>query len=184
MWVSEEQYQALALADPDNKWELVCGELRSKPGMTARHNELGWRLGFLLQQQLGLSAYQVRVENGRVRRPGSTYYVPDVVVIPTALVLRHKTERPDALEVYDEPLPLIVEVWSPATGATDATDKLNDFRLRGDGEIWLLHGGTRTLTAYRRQPDGNYTETVSSGGLVHPATLPGVVIDLDELFDA
>jgi Uma2 family endonuclease len=80
-------------------------------------------------------------------------------------------------------MPLVVEVWSPSTGDTDVTDKLRECQERGDVEIWLLHPYERTLTAWRRQPDGSYTETHNTGGIVRPASLPGVAIDLDTLFD-
>ncbi len=40
----------------------------------------------------------------------------------------------------------------------------------------------RTLTAEVRQPDGRRVETVHRGGVVRPAFLPGVAIDLDARF--
>jgi hypothetical protein len=46
-----------------------------------------------------------------------------------------------------------------------------------------IHPFDRTLTAWRRQPDGSYTESYYSGGSVQPVALPGVAIDLDTLFD-
>jgi Uma2 family endonuclease len=54
------------------------------------------------------------------------------------------------LEIYDEPLPLVAEVWSPSTGGYDVLAKLPEYRRRGDTEIWLLHPYERTLTAWRR----------------------------------
>lgn len=53
---------------------------------------------------------------------------------------------------------------------------------RGDQEIWCLYPFDRTLTGWRRQPSGTYDETISHGGIVRPASLPGAVINLDELF--
>ena len=81
-------------------------------------------------------------------------------------------------------MPLVVEVWEPPTPEYDAATKLPGYRDRGDREIWHLHPDDRTLTAWRRRPDGGYAEAVSRGGLVRPAFLPGVVIDLDVLFDS
>jgi Uma2 family endonuclease len=72
------------------------------------------------------------------------------------------------LEIYDEPLPLVA--------------KLPEYRRRGDTEIWLLHPYERTLTAWRRQTDGEYIESVYHGGVVLPMALPGVTVDLDALF--
>ena len=52
----------------------------------------------------------------------------------------------------------------------------------GDLEIWLLHPYERTVTAWRRQPDGSYIETVFRGGVVQLHALPDVSVDLDSLF--
>ena len=40
MTISEQTFELVALEDSDELWELVCGHLRAKPGMTARHNDL------------------------------------------------------------------------------------------------------------------------------------------------
>jgi hypothetical protein len=37
------------------------------------------------------------------------------------------------------------------------------------------------LTAWRRQPDGGYTEEIFRSGSVRPVALPDVSIDLDRL---
>jgi Uma2 family endonuclease len=91
-------------------------------------------------------------------------------------------EQPRALDAYAEPLPLVVEIWSPSTGDYDIAGKIPAYQQRGDAEIWFIHPEQRTLTAWRRNPDGDYDETVYRGGLVHPHSLPGVVVDLDALF--
>jgi Uma2 family endonuclease len=92
-------------------------------------------------------------------------------------------ERPTRLEVHQEPLPLVVEVWLPSTGEEDRTEKLPGYQARGDAEIWLLRPQERTLIAAVREPDGSYTEQVYHGGVIRPRALPDATIDLDELFD-
>jgi Uma2 family endonuclease len=178
----EDRYERIALADPEGKWELDCGRLRSKPPMTTAHNQIARVLGFRLQSQLPWDEYVVSVDTGRVRRPTGRYYVPDVAVIPAELVRRALRERPTALEAYGEPLPLVVEVWSPRTGEYDVETKLEQYQQRGDREIWRVHPIERTLTAWRRQPNESYTETVVRGGIIEPVALSGVRIDLDALF--
>lgn len=180
--ITNNAYERLALDEPDRKWELWNGHLREKPGMTYAHNEVAYYLGFMLGTQLDRSAYRVRVDAGRVHRPGSTYFIPDVFVFPTELITP-RLRRDDVLEVYDQPLPLVVEVWSRSTGVYDITEKLAIYRQRGDHEIWLLHPYERTLTAWRRQPDGGYAEDLYRGGIVPVVSLPGVTIDFDALLD-
>jgi Uma2 family endonuclease len=76
----------------------------------------------------------------------------------------------------------VVEVWSPSTADFDVEEKLPEYQRRGDLEIWRLHPYERTLTAWRCQPGGSYTETLFAGGLVHPVAVPGVATDLDALY--
>ncbi len=180
--ISGETYERLALAEPDRKWELRDGVLREKPGMTAAHNWLEVELGFLLMSQLDRSIYHVRIDSGRVRRPGATYFIPDVFVVPTDYVMP-LLDQQNVLEVYDQPLPLVVEVWSRSTGDYDVEEKLAVYRQRGDLEIWRIHPYERTLTTWRRQPDGSSEETMQSEGIIRPSALPGVEIDLAALFD-
>ena len=92
---------------------------------------------------------------------------------------------PDRLwELWDGvPRPLVVEIWSPSTGAYDFETKLQGYGERGEAEIWFIHPYERTLTAWRQQPDGKYVEEICRGGAVPVTSLPGVVVDLDALPD-
>jgi Uma2 family endonuclease len=180
MPVSEQTFLQVALEDPSGHWELHCGALRQKPDMTAPHNRIMSRLSGWLFQQLDLSQFEVRTNSGHVRRSPENYYIPDVSVIPTEFVERQMTSL--ELETYGDPLPLVVEIWSPSTGQYDVTIKLHEYQRRGDLEIWLIHPYDRVLRAWRRQPDGSYTESAHTSGAVQPVALPNVTIDLDALF--
>lgn len=181
MPVSEQTFLQLALEDP-GQWELHCGRLRRKPTMTFEHNRVAFDLAVDLRQQLPRGEFEVRVNMGHVRRSAETYFIPDVVVIPNELTSTLRGRR-DMLEAYDAPLPLVVEVWSPSTGDYDVETKLAEYQRRGDLEIWLMHPFDRALRAWRRGPDGSYTEAHYTGGSVQPIALPNVTIDLDALFD-
>lgn len=181
MPISEAAYRKLALEEVDEQWELHCGVPRRKPGMTAEHNRTAVRLTVELSQQLDRREFDVRCNAGRVRASPQSYYIPDVAVIPIALVQPQLGTR--ALEVYETPLPLVVEIWSPSTGDYDIREKLVEYQRRGDLEIWRIHPFEVTLTAWRRQPDGSYAETTYSTGVVQPVSLPGVTIDFDRLFE-
>lgn len=182
MQVSEQRYIQLALEDPEGNWELVDGCPRKKPFMTWEHGHTARKLTHLLNLQLDLDDWEVVHDSGKVRRNERNYFQPDVCVVPMDLVRRTFT-RPGMFEAYTEPLPLVVEVWSPSTGDYDVTDKLEDHKRRGDLEIWLLHPYERNLRAWRRQPDGSYHETLIQDGTVQPVLLPNVTIDLDRLFE-
>jgi Uma2 family endonuclease len=182
MPVTERTYELVALEDPEGSWELHCGRLREKPGMTASHNQIGIDLALSIMQQADRHEYTVRVDSARTKRSDETYYIPDVFVVPTRLVAP-QLGRSDRLEIYEEPLPFVVEVWSPSTGDYDVDAKLPEYMKRGDYEIWRVHPYERTVTAWQRRADGSYDEIIFRGGTVHLHALPEVVIDLDKLWD-
>jgi Uma2 family endonuclease len=150
--------------------------------MTTEHNDVQRELDWLINSQIDRSRYMVSPGNARVRIPDGDYYVPDICVVSRDLVRRLRAE-PGTFEVYDEPVPLVVEIWSPSTGRGDLETKLPEYRARGDAEIWLIHPYERTLTASRRQPDGSYTDTLHTSGVIEPMALPGISIDIERLFD-
>lgn len=179
--VSEEAYLRLVLEDPSRQWELYDGQLRERPGMTWRHVSTTAYLSHLLQLQLNRDEYEVRINEGRVRRSPANYFIPDILVVPTA-VGREFDDRPSTLAISRAPLPLVIEVWSPSTGGYDIDVKLLEYEAREDAEIWRLHPYEQWLLARRRQPHGTYVETRYTGGTVRVESLPNVVIDLDLLF--
>ncbi|MDQ2652649.1 MAG: Uma2 family endonuclease [Chloroflexota bacterium] len=176
--ITEQEYRDLALEEP--RLELWDGEPREKPTMSMKHEGVAFYLGHSLATQLDRGLFWISVNGGKARISGSTYFIPDVMVVQAELVTPYRDD-PRALAAWSEPLLLVVEVWSPSTDGYDQARKLNAYKERGDQEIWYIHPYERTLTAWRKQPDGSYHEAVYAGGVVPAEALPGVVIDLDEL---
>lgn len=179
--ISEQAYQEIALSDDDRTWELYDGQLVEKPGMSAEHGGIASDLHGTLYTQLNRNEFRVRSNHARLRYTPANHYVPDVVVMPAALE-RALRANPGTLDLYPEPLPLVIEIWSPSTGLFDVATKLAHYRRRGDLEIWRIHPVERTLIAWRRQPDGTYEETLHRGGIIRPEFLPNVAIDFNALF--
>lgn len=183
MPVSEATYEQLALEDDDEQWEFICGQIRKKPPMTHEHNSVMRLLGYAIQSQLGLGKYQVAQNGPRTRRPETSYFVPDVMAIPVS----HFTEPAGTgeLEAFTKPLPFVAEIWSKSTGDYDVETKFDEYKKRGDLEIWRLHPYEKTVTAWRRQPDGSYTETVyfEADGEAPILSLPGVVVKFADIFE-
>lgn len=179
--IDEATYEEIALNEPDVQWELYDGKLRERPGMIWEHGSVISRLARQLLLQLDHRQLELRINEGRVRRPGSIF-IPDLIVVSTSYgeVLGGS---PGKLAVFSDPLPLVVEVWSNSTGDYDVDAKLPVYMQRGDQEIWRIHPYDRTLTAWRRQPDDAYTQTMYRKGPVRPVALPNVTINLDELFE-
>jgi len=180
--VSEEAYLRIARLDREASWELVDGLLREKPGMNTEHNYLAFELGHRIRVQLDDAEYQVRVDSSRVRRSTDRYFIPNVLVVPTAWA-RSRLGKPGTVETFTEPLPFVAEIWSPSTGGYDVDPKLPEHLARGDREVWRVHPYDRTVRAWHRQPDGTYAETDHGPDATIPlAVLPGVTIDLASLF--
>ena len=170
----------ILLADPTYPWEVFDGRLVEKPVMSIEHEYVAHELYDVLRDQLPKADYWVRQNFSRLRRTSRNYLIPDDVVIPLAERERDRS-RWRELAIYDRPIPLVVEVWSPSTGTYDVTFKLAEYRRRGDLEIWFIHPLQRTLTIWRRRDDGEYDTEVVTTGIVRPFTLTGVEIDLDAL---
>jgi Uma2 family endonuclease len=182
MVISEQTFRLVALEDAEGLWELHDGRLVEKPGMGAEHNDAIVRLGLALGPQLDWRTHRLRINMSHVRRSERNYYIPDLCVIPSDR-FHDQLGQPGHLELYEAPLPLVVEAWSPSTGTYDVEGKLLGYQARGDREIWRLHPFERTLTTWRREPDGTYAVEVYRGGVVPVMSLPDVTVDFDRLFD-
>jgi Uma2 family endonuclease len=166
MPVSEQTYEQVALEDPEGQWELVCGRLRSKPPMTHAHNTAGFELA-AIRRATRPGAVRGEGQRGRMG-PHDVSYIPDVIVVPRAATTGLRM-RSDRLESYSEPLPLVVEVWSPSTGDYDVDTKLPGYRARGDLEIWRIEPYGRKLSSSVRGEDGTYVERAFPGGKIRRA---------------
>ncbi len=130
---------------------------------------------------MDLNAFDVRVDNGRVRRTDVTSFIPDVMVLPLRIA-EHLFDTVDTLEAYTEPLTFVPENWSPSTGDYNIDAKFGEYERRGDREIWRVQSFERRVTVWARRPDGEYDERRYDGGVVQLTGLPGVALDLDRLF--
>lgn len=123
MALTAELTQRLATEPSEGTWELVDGQLREKPTMSARHHDVSALIGYYLMDQLDFSQFRVHINGSRLARTVRSYFVPDVAVIPIEF-FPATAENPRALDYYDVPLPLVVEVWPPSTGGYDIDAKL------------------------------------------------------------
>lgn len=180
--ITEEEYVRLVFAEPDRQLELYDGEVREKPPVSWEHGDVALELAYLLRGQIDRRQFRIAVNDWRVRPEPGSIYIPDLVVVPTAYGEEFK-ERPGVLAIFRDPLPLVVEVWSRSTGDYDVNAKLPEYQRRGDQEIWLVHPYERSITAWRRLPDGSYQETTYREGNIEPVALPDVSIALAALFE-
>lgn len=148
--------------------------------MTWDHQVVMIDLACQLRQQFPRHDFRVQAES-RVRRPEATVLQPDVMVIPDDYGDEFRNQ-PGRLAIFSRPLPFVAEVWSVSTGEYDVMAKLPIYMQRGEMEIWLIHPYEKTVTSWRRQPDGTYCSSIHQEGVMRPVVLPDVVIDVVELF--
>jgi Uma2 family endonuclease len=181
MPLTQETFAAVVLEDVDGRWEIVCGKLREKPEMSVGHYLAARVIAHQLDVQLSFDDFQVMHNAGHASVADGDSYIPDLAIVPTAFVERLMTD-PRSFERYDEPLPLVVEIWSPSTGSYDIDRKIPGYKARGDLEIWRLHPYHQSLMIWRRLPEGAYSIAEVSGGTIALHALPEVTIDLDAVF--
>lgn len=178
----DRMLEDLMLTERGRFLEVHHGLLREKStDMSESHHVVVWRFTRQLTPQLDPERFALRINAGRVRRGDDTWYIPDLYVV-SYLTPPSLRDRLDRFEIFDDPLPLVVEVWSPSTGGYDVAGKLPEYMRRGDREIWFVHPIELTVTVWRRRDDGSYAESLHRGGRLELAALPGVSIDLDALF--
>ena len=174
------EFERFVLDHPGKTWELHRGRIREKPSMVVGHERAQYGLMYQLIRQLDEDEFVVRARAGRVAS-ATSLYVPDFFVLPVEQWKAFQGQEA-LFHSYRDPLPLVVEIWSPSTGGYDIDKKLPEYVARGDQEIWRLHPFERTLKVWRRRPDGDYDVVEFTGGSVELHALPGVTIDLDALF--
>jgi Uma2 family endonuclease len=176
--MTEATYREFVLSGVDGAWELHDGQLVEKPWMSWKNGSTVTRLISMFHQQLDPAEFEVFTEL-RIRRPRATIFLPDLMVVPTSY--GEAIRDLPVLAVFSDPLPLVVEVWSPSTGDYDVDAKLPVYQQRGDLEIWRIQPYEGTLTSWQRQPDGTYREALHREGRITPVALPEVSIDLGAL---
>ena len=180
MAVVRESILAL-LEGTDGRRELYDGELREKPQMSFGHNDTLDVLVDQVKSQLSRNLHRVRYNSAHLTVPNGNSYIPDLVIVPVSAFEDFLSNR-RRFERYADPMPFVVEIWSPSTGSYDVDRKIPGYQARSDLEIWRIHPFDQVVLNWRRQDDGRYVESEARGGTIALHALPDVTIDLDALW--
>ena len=161
----------------DERLELIEGELFVTPAPSLNHQDVLANLYSHFRRAI--------VEPGRgrvyfapvdVRLAANTVVQPDLVVILA-----------DRFQVLTQPrvegVPsLVVEIVSPSTTTYDRVTKRNVYARYGVPEYWLVDFEAWTVTVFSDPRDGRYQLETEYGDTSVSATIPGLSVDLADLF--
>lgn len=164
------------LPDDGNRYEIIDGELYVTPAPSRRHAEVVARLFALLFNFV------------RARRLGRVYTAPVDVKLA-----RHRIVQPDILFIKQDRLSvfspdavegrpdMVVEVLSPSTRNRDLGLKARVYAEMGIPEYWMADPIAERF-AISVLANGQYAEVAHEGMSVRSTIVPGLIVDLDELF--
>ena len=182
MAISFRTYAQLALEDAEGRWELMGGHPRRKPPESFQHGAL---IDGLIEQLVPLlrgSDYRLSVNHARLMIDQDHILLPDLAVVPRAVSARAVRERPNALETYHTSLPLLIDVWTPATAEFNVEARIPEYRRANAEEIWLVHPAARAVTVWVRRTGGAYQEAIRVAGTLTAVRVPGLALDITALF--
>lgn len=174
-----EQYHRmgeLGILRPDDRVELIDGELVRMAPIGSMHGGLVSRLTRLLVERVGRSA---------VVSPQNPVILSEVTEPqPDLTVLRWRADDYTADTPQAGDTLLVIEV-SDSSLRFDRQVKLGFYAQAGVPEVWILDLRARRLLVHREPESNGYrvTEVVAAGQQACCAGLPGLCVGLDELFE-
>ena len=173
------QAQYLKLTNWSNRLiEFTDGRIEVLPMPTQEHQAISRFLFLALYsfvQGIGGNVFyaplRLRIRDGKFREP-------DLLLVTDA-------DDPRCRNDYWLGADLVVEVVSPDNPDRDLIDKRKDYAEAGIPEYWIVHPIAGTLTVFVLS-GGEYREhrVFRPGEQVGSPSLPGVSVDVKEMFDA
>lgn len=155
--------------DPDDRLELLGGEIFEMPPIGTAHGAVVDRLTALLAAELAGRAI-LRVQ-GPVRLDDLSEPLPDLAVLRQREDF-YANAHPTPPDVH-----LLIEVMD-TSGKRDRRDKLPRYAAAGIAEVWLIDLPASRVDMYRN-PRGDRYESVSEAGpaeTLSPTIFPDVVL--------
>jgi Uma2 family endonuclease len=161
----------------DERLELIEGELFVTPAPSLGHQDVSANCYSWLRRDIVLPGrgrvYYAPVD---VRLAENTIVQPDLVV-----VLSDRIELLTPPRIEGAPS-LVIEIVSPSTTTYDRVTKRGVYARNGVPEYWLVDFEAWTVTVFSDPRDGRYQLETGYGDTVVSATIPGLSVDLADLF--
>ena len=175
--------------DFDYMVELIRGKVyKMSPAPTSFHQRVGGELHRQIANFLKKKTCKVFIAPFDVRLPQSkkkgnefidTVVQPDICVICNP----EKIDMAGCLGAPD----WIIEILSPHTSAKDLRQKFDVYEQSGVKEYWVVHPMEATVLVFILNDDGRYISQVKPfvrTDKLAPVTIPGLEIDLEEVFSS
>jgi Uma2 family endonuclease len=169
-------YEDLEAYDDDrHRYEIIFGELVVSPSAAPNHADVLMRL---------ILAFGVTVEKRQLGHlltapvdlelPANNIVVPDMLFITSERLRIEKNHLVAAPE-------LVLEVVSPSSRTRDYISKRVMYEHAGVNEYWIVDPMKRTVDVLDLV-DERYVQTENQDGVARSAVVPGVAIDVAQLF--
>jgi Uma2 family endonuclease len=136
-WTIDDLY---GLPDDGNRYEIADGSLLVSPAPSVLHGDVNDRLGDVLKHQAPAGVRVLTVGLGIDIHRRRTYYVPDLVIVPSAVFDR------DADNLQPADVLLVAEVLSPSNAGIDLVQKRHDYAAAGIPQYWIVDPRDQTIT--------------------------------------
>lgn len=135
-WVTEAEYLQHCEDHPEEKFELIDGEIVAMAGASLNHNLIKSNLSALIRPHLRHSGCFVFTSDWKVKVEHN-FYLPDVVV---------------DCDPHNNQPKLIVEILSESTRNVDLSIKLEDYqKITSLQEYVIIEQNAKLILVYRRK---------------------------------
>lgn len=160
--------------------ELLNGEIIREPPASWAHGIIGSRLNALLAEHARQWRLGVVVDaSAGYELPTGDTVEPDVSFIASDRWAAAPT--PQAGEFFRIVPNLVIEILSPATARRDRREKKLIYELSGVDEYWIVDIDAHSVDVFILE-SGRYGGPHRHRTTLPSATLPGLEVDLEELF--
>jgi len=146
------------IPEDNNRYEICDGSLLGSPPPNLAHCFATDRLTTLLKRHTPDHLLTVSVGVGFGFRAGTTYFVPDLLVIAA------EASRRTGLMLVPREVLLAVEVLSPATRRRDLVLKRREYAVAGIPDYWIVDADRRTLTVLQLAGEAYREEVTVKAG--------------------
>lgn len=171
-----EHYRNLPETGP--RYQLIDGDLYMAPAPNRFHQDISRNLEFILLRYLAEHPIGVLYH-----APFDVYLTETDVFQPDIAVFLDANLNLLIDEGAAGPPDLVVEILSPKTRRLDLENKKRTYARLGVQELWIIDPEPRLLHRFVFEHDReNAVETLGADGRVTTPILPGLQVDLGEVF--